>query len=599
MTWSRYAKLQGSHVPLNPYANLTMKVENPFKSIGFSNRELARQNLSLDFILALQALPASRLLPPISARKNLFSDLSRLSSSINSDEFDFERLIPLLGAILDQESDGLIWDKVYAAAAESTPPPRPLPYSAQTPYSHTTSAISNSHEYRDDMDAVLKKELGSIYTDVPGFDETYFGGVKGLREAGAAVFSRCKEGDNSPYVDEIGWRDWPESAEEKQVLGWLITMIDKLRGIATEEALTTKNCRRVLGWPHQPLQGSTAARKLDVGFVQPPEMADKQIHWSHILIMGELKRSSKMDTTSSTWLDLGRYAREVFAAQGTRRFVLGFTLCGPIMRLWAFDRAGAIASTPFNINKEGARFVMSMLGFLQMDNKELGYDPSIQSTSDGSRFIEIMRDGKPECLILDELMRGASCVVGRATTCWKAHREGDESMTPLVIKDSWQYPEREDEGKFLREATEKGVINVARYYYHGTVQVDGKDDDIQGAVRKGLDMIQARKHQQSCSNATHETADITRTSRSTSSAGHKRTSSHLDPSLPPTKRNCSSSPARSEHNQVENRVHRRVIIRDYGVPIFKASSRVSMLCAFARCIEGKRLAAFCISLLIF
>lgn len=89
------------------------------------------------------------------------------------------------------------------------------------------------------MDAVLKKELGSIYTDVPGFDETYFGGVEGLKDAGAAVFSRCKEGYDPPYVDEIGWRGWPESAEEKQVLGWLITMIDKLRGIATEEALET------------------------------------------------------------------------------------------------------------------------------------------------------------------------------------------------------------------------------------------------------------------------------------------------------------------------------------------------------------------------
>jgi hypothetical protein len=37
-------------------------------------------------------------------------------------------------------------------------------------------------------------------------------------------------------------------------------------------------------------------------------------------------------------------------------------------------------------------------------------------------------------------------------TCWKAFREGDESKIPLIIKDSWQYPERE-EGKLLREAT--------------------------------------------------------------------------------------------------------------------------------------------------
>lgn len=37
-------------------------------------------------------------------------------------------------------------------------------------------------------------------------------------------------------------------------------------------------------------------------------------------------------------------------------------------------------------------------------------------------------------------------MVGRATTCWRAYREGDELQKPLVVKDSWQYPEREEEG---------------------------------------------------------------------------------------------------------------------------------------------------------
>lgn len=533
-------------------------------------------------MLALQTLPASRSLPPISGHVNLFSDLSRLSSSINAGEFDFQRLIPLLGAVLDRESDGIIWDEVYAAAAESTPPA----YLGQTPHSHSTSAVSNSDEHRNDIDAVLRGELGSLYTDVPGFDEAYFA-VEGLKEAAAAVFRRLKEGDDSVYADQVGWQGWPEPAEEKQILAWLITMVDKINEVAIEEALTTKDCRSILGWPHQPLQGSTAARKLDVGFARAPQMTGNQTHWSQILVMGVLKRSPKMDTTSSTLLDLGRYAREVFAAQDTRRFVLGFTLCGPIMRFWEFDRVGAISSTPFDINKEGARFVTAILAFLRMNNEELGYDPSIISTSDGNRFIEITRDGQPERLFLDGLMRGASCVVGRATTCWKAHHE-DESDKPLVVKDSWQYPEREDEGELLREAAEKEVVNVARYYYHGTVQIHGKDDDIQGAVRKGLDLKHARRHHQGHSNASPSTAaEFAKTGRSTSSAGRKRTSSHLGPAEPPTKRACSTSPARSEHGPEENRVHRRIVVRDYGVPIYKAGSRVAMLSAFAECIEGK------------
>lgn len=307
-----------------------------------------------------------------------------------------------------------------------------------------------------------------------------------------------------------------------------------VREIATEEGFTTMPHRMVLAQPGQPLQGSTANRKLDVGLVCNADADDRtQYHWSHVLVLGELKSNSSADTSSKAWCDLGRYAREVLTAQDTRRFALGFTLCGPNMRLWEFDRVGAIASLPFNINKDGLQFVSTMLGFLQMSDEQLGYDPSIMSTSNGQKFIEIIRDGQLERLILDSLMKRAPCVAGRATTCWKAHREGDKVHAPLVIKDSWQYPEREEEGKLLAEATVKGVVNVARYYYHETVRVGGKVDDILSNVRKGLDVTQAT---------------------------------------------------------IQNRVHRRVVIRDYGIPIYKAKSRVSMLSALENCIKGEWIA---------
>lgn len=104
-----------------------------------------------------------------------------------------------------------------------------------------------------------------------------------------------------------------------------------------------------------------------------------------------------------------------------------------------------------------------------MDKEQLGFDPTIVE-SNGVRYMKITRDDQNERLVLDTLMRRGTSVVGRATTCWKAYREGDESKAPLVIKDSWQYPERDQEGELLREATEKEVENVARYYHYETVQ---------------------------------------------------------------------------------------------------------------------------------
>lgn len=91
---------------------------------------------------------------------------------------------------------------------------------------------------------------------------------------------------------------------------------------------------------------------------------DSKCRWSQILIPGELKSNPLADKASKAWLDLGRYAREVLAAQDSRRFVLSFTLCRPFIQLWEFDRLRGIASKQFDVNKDGLQFVSAMLKFL-------------------------------------------------------------------------------------------------------------------------------------------------------------------------------------------------------------------------------------------
>jgi hypothetical protein len=259
------------------------------------------------------------------------------------------------------------------------------------------------------------------------------------------------------------------------------------------------------------------------------------------------------------------------------------------MRLWEFDRVGSIASAPFDINSNGLQFVSTILGFLKMSCEQLGYDPSILCIG-GKKYVDIQRDGQTERLVIDGLMKRAPCVAGRATTCWKAYREGDPSRAPLVIKDSWQYPEREEEGKLLREAAENDVVNVARYYYHENVQIQGRLDDISGGVRKGLDVTMSTNYRLTRPDVSEKTSNTAGGARSRSrrSARLKRSSSCTDAALPPSKRTCSTSSTKGESTPaVQNRVHRRVIVRDFGKPIHKAESRSSMLYALQTCIEGE------------
>jgi hypothetical protein len=563
-----------------------MKVVYSIPSQCYLTRAELR-DLLLDLIHALQGLPASRHLRSNRGGKNLLEDLSKLMTAVNAGNFEIERIIPLLKAVLSKESDDAIWNRVYDAVTESTPPPRPTSSILQTPWLRSTGSFANSTEHRKYVDDVLKEELGSMYVGIPGFFQAYFGEVADLQPTAQAVFERCCEEDNPLYQEESGWQGWPEEAKERDVLRWFAEVTGQLSDWAAEHQPASKARRRPLAQPHKPLQGSTADRKLDIGFVDDPSAgADSKYHWKQILIPGELKSNPAADVASKAWLDLGRYAREVLAAQDNRRFVLGFTLCGSRMRLWNFNRLGGIASSQFDIHEDGLQFVSAVLGFLWLNEEQLGFDPTI-ITAGGKRYIEIERDDRTERLILSKVIKRVSCIAGRATTCWRAYREGDESRAPLVIKDSWQYPEREEEGELLRESTEKGVVNVARYYYHGTVSVGDQDDTIRGNVRQGLDVTKATNYiPESTMQPPSRTArSLSRRGRSSSATGRKRSSSCTNAPLPPSKRICSNSPVKGGRATAD-RVHRRVVVRDYGKPIYMASSKTSLLAAMEGCIVG-------------
>ncbi|TQW07436.1 Protein kinase-like protein [Cordyceps javanica] len=173
------------------------------------------------------------------------------------------------------------------------------------------------------------------------------------------------------------------------------------------------------------------------------------------------------------------------------------------------------------------------------------------------------------------LMHFALYIVGasraRPLKPWEAYSDVDPT-TPLVVKDSWQYTERADEGEMLREAIENGVVNVARYYYHATVSVDGAVDNVLQNVRHGL-------------TGAASTATTPQRSRS-GSQRLKRPFSETDLPEPPNKRSNSVSLVKSSTAAGQDRAHRRLILCDCGKPIHEASSRNTLLMAFVQCIEG-------------
>ncbi|KAK0760926.1 hypothetical protein N5P37_005867 [Trichoderma harzianum] len=570
----------------------------------------ALKEILVNLLESLLALP-----PAVSLRCRslvLTIAISRRLSSINK-SFDRHRLIPFLDAALNADSgsgsgfDQGVWGNAIKFLEESTPPPQAgAVASQQTPPEQKTASVAqqaplfvnsgslvNTSELRRDMDHVLSQELSNIYVNVPNFRQTFFG-LDSLEHIATSVLERCTQGDDPLF-------------KEDHVLAWFSTLNEKLFHLArsADPSLQLQQLPRLRTKPKEPIVGSTAKRMMYigyVGFVDSDEAIDLKHHWSHVMIVGELKKNPKTDNRSGSWLHVARYAREVLAAQDNRRFVLGFTLCGSLMRLWSFDRLGGIASERFDVNQNPLEIVSAVLGFLMMNNEQLGYDPTIVK-SGTQRYIEVHRDGQTERLILDQLIFRQPCIVGRATTCWKAHRDGDDGETRqiFVIKDSWQYPERNEEGLMLQEATVKGVINMAKYYHHEVVQVGGTDDDIRSNVRKGLDWTVATVSLPVDSEASSPAVSVQVSNSNnlitsqreaptglSSNAGNqrKRALSRVESRLHPRKRRSPMSTQTSRNDETGNRIHRRLILQSYGKRIHEASSPSALLAGLEACING-------------
>ncbi|KAI0549016.1 hypothetical protein F4679DRAFT_573833 [Xylaria curta] len=326
-----------------------------------------------------------------------------------------------------------------------------------------------------------------------------------------------------------GDRTWPATAKETKVVDWFKELIPKLEEYMQLCPYPLTSRRKLLAEPTKPIEGSTGQRKIDIGFVDytynPPPSRKKNHHWWHVIVAGELTCSTNYEKKAK--IDLATYVREVFSAQDTRRFVLCFTLCGSSMR----------------------------------------------------RYIEVERDGSKVRLIIDQVIGRACCVAGRATTCWKAHPEEAPHST-VVIKDSWQYRDRVHEGTMLQKATNKRVAHMARHYYHETVQVGGMDDDVQNNIRKGLDITTAENYQPA-REMPAVASSASYSSNNNGSFGSNNSSFSKNKRLMP-------SLTETLNHLPPNRIHRRVILRDYGKPIYEASSRTALLAALEGCIRGHK-----------
>lgn len=499
------------------------------------------KDLVSEILLILQTSLLARQLPSRSDCGTLRGDLSKLLSRVDSDKFDTARFYSLFVHIDRHASDVFIWAEIFTLLSSGTLTPPTLldqPH-FNTPLKSNSSSQRTSEQTHNDMDECILQEInGRVYKDTGGFYEKYFEGKGWSPEAGR-IIKRV-----NPRMRSGRWRDYPVKPTKNVFLDWF----KKFR----TEFFPSGHCMFYAS-PDLPLAGSDCKRKPDL-FVAPLNISkqDGKYNWADVRVIGELKKSQNKGEYVEELMKFSGHAREVFAAQPTRRFLHGFIIRGSIMELWVFDRSGLYGSESFDIHEDPRQFVKIMFGYTRMSDEELGVNTHIEEDKIGKYIVLKKKDrGKSKMekrLYLEKNpIAFQRAIVCRGTTCYRA-KSLDSDRWEYVVKFAWRSDKRKAEGEPLKLAKERDVWGVAKLISHQDLEevaemrqglIFSKPQKFRSARR---DIINQNRSRQSTMTAGW---GISPKSLSTSSSGQKRRMTDEEVMAPPPKRSNSGTPGRS------------------------------------------------------
>lgn len=313
------------------------------------------------------------------------------------------------------------------------------------------------------------------------------------------------------------WIDWPQYASESNVLAFLQTLFERLLPFLPADL----TAYRFIPSGTIPLRNGDCPRKTDLvsattfGSVRNPFPTPPGVipSWADVRVVGELKANPEKSDQDSTVVQIANYAREVFGSQPWRRWVLCFTLCGSDLRVWQFDRGGAVGSTIIDIHKQWQLFVRTFFSLATIDATSCGFDPTIQCNDVDGRvdtfdptlaayrsepqrpwiWIPTFIPGTPvdiDALTVPPSVAAAFptattwtrlelkpssmakrwAIITRAAMCSRARVWGSETDDwPYVVKDQWRAPEREPEGDLISQCTCPDATGLPRSLWHGDI----------------------------------------------------------------------------------------------------------------------------------
>jgi hypothetical protein len=238
--------------------------------------------------------------------------------------------------------------------------------------------------------------------------------------------------------------------------------------------------------------------------------------WGSVLSVGEIT-SKKFNASLRQTLISKAYL--MFREQEDRRFVVNIALCGQSLHIGLFDRAGVCFSEGYDIHSCPQVLLRTVVGLLFASQSAFGFDPTI-TTSNGARQVTVI-----ETYTIQKTLFRSNSLRGRATICWHAKKDGKD----YVIKDTWADTARPQSEKRILDKL-RDVEGVPRAKEEKIINLDGKLD----------------------------------------STDCRRTLSGRRP----------SGPAQKRFRCLENRVHVRLVLEPFAIPIWDFATKRELISVF-------------------
>ncbi|KAJ7138415.1 hypothetical protein C8R43DRAFT_1202310 [Mycena crocata] len=426
--------------------------------------------------------------------------------------------------------------KFYTAPVASLATPtksKPIPTSSTTPHKHKLATeIIKPPLFKKTMDPMLLDEIeASHLKDVPDLLPILFP-EECLPLPPSDILDALSNGA-SPLYDGSAWIGCPDltvASQNGDVEGALVGFLRVLSKRVAEACATAGNARPAT-------QSSWTAQFANEGLSDAPNVRKPDIllgpaggedfRWGSVHVHAELKSTDTSKSRKDALLQLLNGAYLMFSSQDNRRFLISLSFNAHNVRLYVFDRAGLVITSPFDMHRDPTSFVHVLTALMfTNDLAVLGYDTSIITTGlrpNVRRFIEVkgVRYSIVKTLFVSDVIRG------RGTVCWHVRHGGED----FVIKDTW--------ADASRAHTEAGILRMA--------------DGVQGIAQVVADVIVV----------INDLEDSTDNLRSL-----------IDPE--------------GKHAHIETRSHRRLVLTPFGAPLSQFASRKELVSIFIDAVTAHR-----------